>query len=64
MSLARIKLGNSIRVADRSSLACICPEINGGPSNSFGEETSAVRPRKLPYKPVIGELENRTEYGS
>ena len=22
---------------------------------------SAVRPRKLPYKPVIGELENRTE---
>ncbi len=29
------------------------------PSNSFREETSAVRPRKLPYKPVIGELENR-----
>ena len=42
----------------------ICPQINGGPSNSFREETSAVRPRKLPYKPVIGELENRTEYGS
>ncbi len=30
----------------------------------FREETSAVRPRKLPYKPVIGGLENRTEYGS
>lgn len=28
------------------------------------EKTSAVRPRKLPYKPVIGKLENRTEYGS
>ena len=38
-----------------------------GPTTSIQllwEEMSAVRPRKLPYKPVIGELENRTEYGS
>jgi hypothetical protein len=28
-------------------------------STGFREETFAVRPRKQPYKPVIGELENR-----
>jgi hypothetical protein len=33
------------------------------PRTSQGK-TFAVRPRKQPYKPVIGELENRTEYGS
>jgi hypothetical protein len=39
-------------------------EIISIPSAGFREETSAVRPRKQPLKPVIGELENRTEYGS
>ena len=48
-------------IANRSSFARTCSAVNGGPSNSFREETSAVRPRKLPYKPVIGELENRKQ---
>jgi hypothetical protein len=33
-------------------------------SAGFGEESFAVRPRKLPYKPVIGELESRSKHGS
>jgi len=64
MVFAPAKTISSLWVADRLLRPCVGPEINGGPSNSFRGETSAVRPRKLPYKPVIGELENRTEYGS
>ena len=41
-----------------------CHELNNNSSSNSLKEMSAVRPRKLPYKPVIGELENRTEYGS
>ena len=47
----------------RSAFAYLSGSDFGAHPTRSGK-TFAVRPRKLPYKPVIGELENRTEYGS
>ena len=61
MSIVPEKRGLAKQVAVRDGLhLSSCP----GPMTTIQlvmGKTSAVRPRKLPYKPVIGELENRTE---
>ncbi len=48
--------GRWVRLSDWHEITASDPTLLG--RNVCGA------PRKLPYKPVIGELESRTEYGS